>query len=194
MRMAFMTIAFASFYAGEFPGVKGGVFAVFGICAALSFMTDLIGKFIAPVFFKPDITATADPLAPDPKIPTAGLCAAFALAASRGRSVRLLVSRIPGYDVELRINASGSYVETVISAPGKKPLKHKTPIAKLIPRRSPAVFALPGNGGANALLIVNPDATWRVPFACEPRRRLGWKVPVFSAIVVIANLWRAGML
>ena len=194
-------MAFASFYAGEFPGVWGGVFVVFAICVAFAIVIDLLAKFIAPAFFKPDITATADPLAPDPKILTTGINKAFELAASRKRSVRLLISRIPGYDIELRLNASRLFIEVVIEK-GRtdlltcplKPLVHKTQITKLVPRRSPTIFNLPGDGGANILIIVHPDATWHAPFPCEPRPTLGYKIPLFSTIVILTNLWRVALI
>jgi len=196
LRLAFMTLAIASFYAGDFPGIRGGVAVVSVLCVALSIILELAAKFAVPVFFKADITATADPLAPDPKILTRALKSAFDFAAARGHSARLLVSRIPGHDAELRINAANQFFEAEITNrdSAQIPKTHKITAGKLVPRRSPAVFVIKGDGSENALICVNPDGTWNVPFPCEPRPATGWKIPVLCVVIVLVNLNRAALL
>ena len=196
-----MTMAVASFFAGEFPGVKGGVLPVFALCVAFSSLLPFVAKFVVPVFFKPDVVIAADPLKLYPKNLAEDLRAVFMFAAAHKRPVRLLVPRVPGHDIELRINAAKLFVEAEIrkhadgiSKKAPPPRRYSVPMDKLVPRRSPAVFNIRGNGGSNALLTVNPDGTWNVPFPCEPNTGRGYGMPLFCVVVILINLNRAALL
>ncbi len=57
------------------------------------------------LFFKPDVTVTADPSSPDPSQIAEGVALAFAAALKEASEKKLLVSRVPGSAVAIGLSS-----------------------------------------------------------------------------------------
>ncbi len=155
---SFVAAAFVSCFAERFLhepiGVAGAmVLAVFAVL-----LPEFLLCFVVHPRFKPDVTITADPLQPDAKTVAGGLKEAMRHSLSIQRPVFVLVSRVPGYVVEIALNAvrERCFVEIVRKIDSVSVSKSQAALPRFAPGLEQAYFQLTGND-ENLRLILKPN-------------------------------------
>lgn len=114
---------------------------------------------IRALFFKPDVTVTADPLAPDAAQIADGIAGTFAAALKEDAPKNLLVSRVPGSTVAIGFSSVARKCTVTVAAPDGS---EKTAERKLPPFTS---------GAEDSLLVLTAE-TDNVRLVVEPTRPL----------------------
>lgn len=74
-------------------------------------------RHVRALFFRPDVTATADPLSPDPATVADGIALAFSSALKEASPKNLLVSRAPGCTIAIGLSSVARKCTVTIAAP-----------------------------------------------------------------------------
>lgn len=155
---SFVAAAFVSCFAEWFLHDSGGV----GIAMLLAVFTVLLPEFLQCTVvlprFKPDVMITADPLQPDAKTVAGGIKAAMRHCFSIQRPVSVFVSRVPGYKVEIALNAvrEHCFVEILDEKDLVSVSKSQAALPLFSPGLEQAYFQLTENS-ENLRLILRPD-------------------------------------
>ena len=145
---------FAEQFLHEPIGVAGAMLlAIFTVL-----LPEWLQWFVVLPRFKPEVTITTDPLQPDAKTVAGGIKEAMRHCLSIQRSVSVLVSRVPGYKVEIALNAvrERCFVEIFRETDSVSVSKSQAALPLFAPGLEQAYFQLTGNG-ENLRLILKPN-------------------------------------
>lgn len=155
---SFVAAVFVSCFAEQFLHEPIGVAGTMLLAVFSVLLPEWLHWFVVLPRFKPDVTITADPLQPDAKTVAGGLKEAMRHCLSIQRPVSVLVSRVPGYKVEIALNAvrERCFVEVFRETDSVMASKSQSALPLFSPRLEQAYFQLIGNG-ENLRLILKPN-------------------------------------
>lgn len=155
---SFVAAAFVSCFAEHFLHEPFGIAGAMLLTVFTVLLPELLQCFVVFPRFKPDVTITADPLQPDAKTVAGGIKEAMRHCLFIQRPVAVLISRVPGYTVEIALNAvrERCFVEMLREKDSMSVSKSQAALPLFLPGLEQAYFQLTGTG-ENLRLILEPN-------------------------------------
>ncbi len=191
---AFSAVAFVSFFAERLLHEPIGIYGAMLVAVISVLMPELLAYVVVLTRFTPDVTITADPLKPDAKTVAGGLKEAMRLCLSVQRSVRVLISRVPGHGVEISLNSvrQRCFVEVIREADLLVVGQSQSALPRFSPGLEPSCFQLTALGD-NLRLIMTPDGERGLQLHFAAPRTSGSLLMAAGGVAFLAALLVLGM-
>ncbi len=192
---SFVAAAFASCFAEQFLHEPFGVAGTMLLAVFAVLLPELLQGFVVLPRFKPEVTITADPLQPDAKTVAGGIKEAMRHCLSIQRPVSVLVSRVPGYVVEIALNAvrERCFVEVFCETDSLSVSKSQAALPSFASGLEQAYFQLTGSG-ENLRLILMSNKLGGDSIRYVAPRVSTYALLIFGGILFLAALFLAGVL
>lgn len=188
--MVWVAAAGVSFFCERLAVTPAGLSGSMVLAAVAVLLPDILNRILLPIFYQPDVMIVTDPAdAADARVVARGIRQAMRACLMEGRSIRVLISRVPGSMMTIGLNAVREHVFVTIASEGDElnEQKSQSKLPLFSPGKTAAWYRLTG-GGDNVRLCFRPAERPRGGVVCETQT-VGWRVVAASGAVLFVAVW-----
>jgi len=190
---AFSTVwvaaAAISFFCERLAATPAGLSGSMVLAAGAVLLPDILNNMLLPVFFRPDVTIVTDPSDCDARVVARGIRQAMHVCLTEGRIFRLLISRVPGSQITIGLNAvrRRAFVTITNKAAGSEEMKSQSALPLFFPGEVATWYRLTG-GGDNVRLCFRPSGQPQDGILCE-KETAGWRTVGLAGGALLVVVW-----